>query len=166
MLCLAEGEGRNAVWLAQQGFNVTGVDGSAVGLGKAQELSTQRCVKITTEVADLADYDLGTERWDAIVSIWCHLPPTLRADVHQRVVRALRPGGIFILEAYTPRQLEYKTGGPPVAEMMMSSDILRSELSDVEFVHLVECDRDIQEGLGHRGLSAVVQCIARRNATR
>lgn len=164
MLCLAEGEGRNAVWLAQQGLNVTGVDGSAVGLGKAQELATQRGVKITTEVADLADYDLGTERWDAIVSIWCHLPPTLRADVHQRVVRALRPGGIFIVESYTPRQLEYKTGGPPVAEMMMSADILRRELSGVEFLHLVECDREVREGRGHHGPSAVVQCIARKIA--
>lgn len=87
-------------------------------------------MKITSEVADLADHDLGTERWDAIVSIWCHLPPTLRADVHQRVVRALRPGGIFILEAYTPRQLEYKTGGPPVAEIVIAIYRKASDIAD------------------------------------
>jgi 2-polyprenyl-3-methyl-5-hydroxy-6-metoxy-1,4-benzoquinol methylase len=162
VLCLAEGEGRNAVWLARQGYDVTGVDGSSVGLEKAQALAREHGVNITTITADLADFDMGDQQWDAIVSIWCHLPPALRQDVHRRVMQALKPGGTLILESYTPRQLEYKTGGPPVAEMMMSEEILRKELCQLDFVHLAETEREIHEGPGHNGLSAVVQCIAKR----
>ncbi|RPI66856.1 MAG: class I SAM-dependent methyltransferase [Ignavibacteriae bacterium] len=162
VLCLAEGEGRNAVWLARQGYDVTGVDGSSVGLEKAQALAREHGVSITTITADLAEFDMGEQQWDAIVSIWCHLPPGLRQDVHSRAMRALKPGGVLILESYRPKQLEYKTGGPPVAEMMMTEDTLRKELCLLDFVHLVETDREIHEGPGHNGLSAVVQCIAKR----
>lgn len=150
------------MWLARQGYDVTGVDGSAVGLEKAQALAREHGVTITTITADLAVFDMGEQQWDAIVSIWCHLPPALRQDVHARVMRALKPGGVVILESYRPKQLEYKTGGPPVAEMMMTEDTLRKELCLLDFVHLAELDREIHEGPGHNGLSAVVQCIARR----
>ena len=164
VLCLAEGEGRNAVYLAQQGFAVTGVDGSAVGLEKAHQLARNNNVEIATEVADLADYDLGEGTWDGIVSIWAHVPPELRSDLHARVVRALKPGGVFILEAYHPRQLEFKTGGPPVADLMMTVEQLTDELKGLDLVVAQEIDRDVHEGRGHHGPSAVTQIIGVRPA--
>ncbi|MGE0326073.1 MAG: class I SAM-dependent methyltransferase [Polyangiaceae bacterium] len=162
VLCLAEGEGRNGVFLAGLGFKVTGVDGSSVGLEKAQRLAKQRGVEIETIVSDLADFDLGEERWDGVVSSWCHTPPELRAKLHAAVVRALKPGGALILESYTPKQLEYKTGGPPNAEWMMTLDGLRQELAGLEFVVGEEKIREVNEGKFHGGTSAVVQVVARK----
>ncbi len=161
-LCLAEGEGRNAVWLAAQGLNVTAVDASEIGLKKAKDLSEERRVSITAVHADLKDFELGSNRWDSIVSIFCHLSPDIRKSVHQRCVEGLRPGGIMLLEAYTPRQLEFKTGGPPVAEMMMDSKILTEELIGLEFNDLNEVIRNINEGQFHHGKGAVVQMLARK----
>ena len=162
ILCLAEGEGRNAVWLAEQGNEVTAVDSSEVGLKKAEKLAKERNVKITTVHADLADYDIGIQQWDAIVSIFCHLPPDLRQDVHHRCALGLRNEGIILLEAYTPLQLEYKTGGPPSAEMMMDVQSLSHELSSLKFLHLQEKVREIHEGKFHNGPGAVVQVLAKK----
>jgi 2-polyprenyl-3-methyl-5-hydroxy-6-metoxy-1,4-benzoquinol methylase len=162
ILCLAEGEGRNAVWLAEHGNEVTAVDASDIGLKKAHKLAKSRGVTITTVHADLADYDIGTQQWDAIISIFCHLPPDLRRDVHRRCVNGLRDEGMILLEAYTPLQLEYKTGGPPVAEMMMDVQTLSSELIGLEFLHLQECVREIHEGEFHNGTGAVVQLLAKK----
>lgn len=162
VLCLAEGEGRNAVWLAQQGFDVTAVDASPVGLQKAQVLAAERGVTIKTVVADLEGFDPGQSQWDGIVSIFCHLPEALRKKVHAQVVTALKPGGIFILEAYTPRQLEFATGGPPVAELMMDLKMLRKELSALEFFHALELEREVIEGKHHHGMGAVVQLVAKK----
>jgi len=162
ILCLAEGEGRNAVWLAEQGNDVTAVDASEVGLQKANRLADARGVAITAVHADLADYDIGKQQWDAIISIFCHLPPELRHDVHRRCVEGLREDGMILLEAYTPSQLEYNTGGPPVVEMMMDAASVCSELDGLEFLHLQECVRDIHEGEFHNGTGAVVQLLARR----
>jgi SAM-dependent methyltransferase len=162
ILCLAEGEGRNGVFLARQGFRVTGVDQSPVGLEKARALAAQHGVRLDTVVADLADFDLGVARWDGIVSIWCHLPVALRARVHRAVVAALRPGGVFLLEAYNPEQLRHGTGGPPTAEMLMTAAGLRAELAGLEVVLAEEKVRDVHEGKYHQGPSAVVQLIARK----
>ena len=162
VLCLAEGEGRNAVWLAEQGNEVTAVDASEVGLQKANRLAEARGVKITTVHADLADYDIGKQQWDAIISIFCHLPAALRQELHRRCIAGLRDDGMILLEAYTPLQLEYNTGGPPVAEMMMDAASVRSELDGLEFLHLQECVRDIHEGEFHSGTGAVVQLLAKR----
>jgi 2-polyprenyl-3-methyl-5-hydroxy-6-metoxy-1,4-benzoquinol methylase len=164
ILFLAEGEGRNAVWFAAQApeAEVVGVDGSDVGLTKARELAGAQGAKITTVTADLTQYDLGSQKWDAIVSIWAHLPEPQRADLHHRCVKALKPGGAFLLEAYTPKQLTYKTGGPPVVELLMTAEALQTELSGLEFSILCERDREVHEGTGHDGMSAVVQVLAVR----
>ena len=138
VLCLAEGEGRNAVWLAQQGREVTAMDASEVGLEKARRLAETCGVEITTVHADLAAFEIESQHWDAIVSIFCHVPPKLRHSVHRRCVKGLRPGGVMLLEAYTPAQLKYKTGGPPTADMMMDEESLRTELAGLEFLHLQE----------------------------
>jgi SAM-dependent methyltransferase len=162
LLCLGEGEGRNAVWLAEQGFRVTAVDASAVGLDKARRLARDRGVKIDTVRADLADFPVGSAAWDGVISIFCHLPPDLRADLHRRVVGGLKPGGRFLLEAYTPAQLLLGTGGPPVAELMMRASDLVQELAGLRFLHLEEREREIHEGNLHRGTGAVVQLLAER----
>lgn len=162
VLCLAEGEGRNAVWLAEQGHEVTAVDSSPVGLQKAEGLAWTRGVRLTTHCSDLRDYVIEPGAWSTIVSIFAHLPPEVRREVHRRVVEGLRPGGIFILEAYTPRQLDYGTGGPPAAEMMMDEETLRSELAGLDFQWLSEGEREVIEGQYHTGLAHVVQAVARK----
>lgn len=162
ILCLAEGEGRNAVFLAERGFSVTAVDQSAVGLAKARALAGQRGVAIETIVADLADFHLEPGTWDGIVSIFAHMPPPARRHLHHEVVSGLRPGGVFVLEAYRPEQLEYGTGGPPTSELMMDLDALRVELVGLEFEYAEELVRDVHEGPLHHGRGAVVQLRARK----
>lgn len=160
ILCLAEGEGRNAVYLANLGFRVTGVDSSEVGLQKAQRLAAERGVVIQTVASDLAEFDCGLLRWDAIVSIWCHTPRDLRGRLHRSVVSALRPSGVFLLESYTPRQLLFRTGGPPTAELMMTLPEIRAELAGLTLIHGEEKLREVHEGRYHDGMSAVLQVIA------
>jgi SAM-dependent methyltransferase len=162
VLCLAEGEGRNAVHLAQLGHAVTAVDQSAVGLAKAARLAAARGVPLTTVVADLASYAIAPAAWSGIVSTFAHLPPPLRRAVHANVVAGLRPGGVFILEAYTPAQLALGTGGPKDAELCLTLAGLRPELAGLEFVVARECERNVIEGTGHTGRGAVVQVVARR----
>jgi SAM-dependent methyltransferase len=163
VLCLAEGEGRNAVYLAQQGFGVVAVDQSPVGLRKAKQLAAERGVRIETVVADLADYRIEPGHWDGIVSIWCHLPRPLRTTVHRQVVAGLKAGGTFLLEAYTPAQLRHGTGGPKTVDLLPSLDELRRELDGLDLVHAEEREREVHEGHGHTGLSAVVDIVARRS---
>jgi len=162
LLCLAEGEGRNAVFLARQGHRVVAVDSSVVGLAKAARLAGENGVRIETVTADLAAFAMEPGRWDAIVSIFCHLPPQVRRVLHRKVVEGLRPGGLFILEAYTPAQLALRTGGPPTEEMMMTLAGLREELAGLEFLQGREIERDVVEGQLHTGLGAVVQVVARK----
>jgi SAM-dependent methyltransferase len=162
VLCLAEGEGRNAVYLAGMGFEVTAVDGSKVGLEKLSRLARDTGVQVHTVMCDLNEYNIDGGHWDGIVSIWCHVPPKLRQRLHRQAVAGLKVSGVLVLESYHPRQLDYKTGGPPSSELMMTKETLSAELSGLEFEVLREIDREIQEGRGHKGKSAVVQCLAKR----
>jgi SAM-dependent methyltransferase len=162
VLCLAEGEGRNAVHLARRGHGVTAVDQSAVGMAKAARLAAARGVTLTTIVADMADYTITPGAWSGIVATFAHFPPSLRRVVHAQVVAGLRPGGVFILEAYTPAQLAFGTGGPKDLELLMTLAALRDELAGLEFLHACECERDVVEGTGHTGRAAVVQLGARK----
>jgi hypothetical protein len=164
VLCLAEGEGRNGVFLATRGLRVTGVDGSSVGLAKAQRLAKQNDVVIETIVADLGEWDLGEARWDAVVSIWAHLPAPVRAALHPRIARAIRPGGLLFVEHYHPKQIPYKTGGPPDPTWMLTLDELARDFAGWEQVHTFEGERDVREGAGHGGLSYVTQAILRKPA--
>jgi SAM-dependent methyltransferase len=162
VLCLAEGQGRNAVYLAQLGYRVTAVDSSVVGLAKARELAAQRGVRIDTVVADLASFDIEMEAWEGIVSIFCHLSPAVRSRLHRQIADGLSSGGCLILEAYTPRQLAFRSGGPPDAELTMTAEGLREELVGVRLDILREVERDVIEGKYHTGRGAVVQVLARR----
>ena len=162
VLCLAEGEGRNAVFLAGLGFEVLAVDGSSVGLSKLERLAAERGVKVRTLVSDLADFPIEAGYWQGIVSIWCHVPPGLRRTLHRQVVAGLAVGGVFILESYRPKQLDYKTGGPPSADLMMTAESLKRELEGLDLSVLKEVDRMVHEGKGHDGMSAVVQVLGRK----
>jgi SAM-dependent methyltransferase len=164
VLCLAEGEGRNAVYLASLGHRVTAVDFSEVALAKLADWARARGVTVQTICADLSRHELGTEEWDAIVSIWCHLPSRVRSALHSRIDRALRPNGLFILEAYTPKQIPLGTGGPKDPDLTPTAERLRLELDSVEILSLEEKRRDVSEGEGHRGPSEVVQLVARKRA--
>ena len=162
-LCLAEGEGRNAVYLAERGHTVTAVDQSSVGLAKAQRLAKQRDVALTTATADLADYDIEAGWWGLIVSIFCHLPRALRREVYGRVAAGLRPGGTIVLEAYSPRQVEFRTGGPVKSpELLVPIDNVRHEFPGIVWDIAHEIERDVVEGNGHTGRAAVVQLCGRR----
>jgi SAM-dependent methyltransferase len=162
VLCIADGEGRNGVYLATLGHRVTSVDLAQAGMKKAHKLAESRGVEIVTHAADLADFDFGESGWDMIVSIWAHTPPDVRRRIHAAVAGALRPGGHFILEAYTPDQIGRGPDGPKTPEIAMTLAGLRSELAGVEIEHGLEIVRTIDEGRGHSGEGAVVQIIAHR----
>jgi len=159
VLCLADGEGRNGVFLATRGMVVTSVDSSAVGLAKAQRLANERRVPLETLVADLATWDPGEACWDAVVSIWAHLPAPVRASLHPRLVRGLRPGGVLLLEHYHPNQIGYGTGGPPDPTMMLTLAELDLAFPGFRRLHSFEGERVVVEGSGHGGKSYVTQAI-------
>jgi len=162
VLCLAEGEGRNAVHLARRGHAVTAVDQSSVGLTKARALAEQHGVSLTTHVADLSVYVIPPRAWSGIVVIFMHLPPDLRATVLAQAVAGLRPGGLLVLECYSPAQLAFNTGGPRDVTLLPTLAALRTELAGLDVLHGRELERDILEGDGHTGRGAVVQILARR----
>ncbi len=163
VLCLAEGEGRNAVHLATLGHPVTAVDQSAAGLAKARRLASARGVEIETVLTDLENFTIEPGVWSGIVATFAHLPPAIRRQVHAQAVRGLRSGGVFVLEAYTPAQLAFDTGGPKSPELLMTLPGLRAELAGLELLVGREIEREVIEGNGHTGRGAVVQILARRN---
>jgi cyclopropane fatty-acyl-phospholipid synthase-like methyltransferase len=160
-LAVADGEGRNGVWLAQQGLDVLSVDASEVGLRKAQELARSRGVSLRTELADLTTSKWPEQEFDLVVAIFIHFMPEFRARMHRQMLQALKPGGILIMEAFTPKQLEYKTGGPPVKEMLYTADMLREEFREGEILRLEEILTGLNEGPYHRGTAAVVRLIVK-----
>jgi SAM-dependent methyltransferase len=162
VLCLAEGEGRNAVYLAEQGYEVVAVDLSVEGLKKARKLANDHNVNIVTQVEDLTDYKIAANYWDGIVSIYCHLPPAARKSLHEGVVRGLKVNGVFVLEGYTPAQLAFNTGGPQAKELLMSLNEIKEELAGLHFEYGVEIERKIMEGNKHTGKGSVLQIVARK----
>jgi SAM-dependent methyltransferase len=162
VLELGCGQGRNAVFLAGRGYDVTAVDQSAAGLRKAERLAAERGVSLTTVQADLGAFAIEPGHWAGVVSIFCHLPRAVRLPLYAGVVRGLRPGGVLLLEAYTPAQIGRGTGGPSDPEMMMSLDRLKEELPGLEWVVAEEKEREVREGSFHTGLASVVQFIGRR----
>lgn len=145
-LAVADGEGRNGVWLAQQGLEVLSVDASEVGLRKTQELAADRGVKIRTQQLELTTWEWPEQAYDVVAVIYIHFPPAVRATMHRAMFHALKPGGVLILEAFTPAQLQYKSGGPPVAEMLYTADMLRIDFAGGEILQLEELITDLAEG--------------------
>lgn len=161
-LSLAEGEGRNAVWLAQQGFTVSAIEQSEKGVGKTLRLALQRGVIVMAERGELETFHIQPNSWDLVVSIFAHTPQDLRRKLHRQVVAGLKPGGVFVLEAYTPAQIANNTGGPKDAALMPTAELLRSELAGLVFDRIEEVERDVVEGSLHTGTAHVVQVVAHR----
>lgn len=162
ILCIAEGEGRNAIYLAKQGFQVTSIDQSEVGIIKTIERARSENVNLTAMVANLENFEFGDKKWDGIVSIFGHLPSSLRKIVHNKILNGLKDNGIYLCEAYTQEQLKFGTGGPKDLEMFLSSEIIKSELNSLKILKLEEKNRFISEGKYHNGMSAVVQFIGKK----
>jgi SAM-dependent methyltransferase len=165
VLCLADGEGRNGVWLAQRGMSVLSVDVSERGLHKARAFAQRVQVEIQTTVADVTRYDLGLDCWDAIVSIFLHLPPKARRALHARCRAALKPGGSFIFEAYGREQLRYVTGGPKEPELLPELADVLDDLRGLRIDHQFAGTREVHEGRLHSGIGYVVQVVASRQAS-
>ena len=162
VLCIGEGEGRNAVYLAQQGYEVTALDASIVGLEKTKQLAQQKNVNVKTQHIDLAHYEFTPNHWDAVVSIFCHLPPQLRQKVHQAIPLTLKSNGVMLLEAYRPPQLELGTGGPKDPALFYSYEMIANDLQALTPLFLASVMRHIKEGVGHDGLSATVQFVGQK----
>jgi SAM-dependent methyltransferase len=162
VLCLGEGEGRNAVHLAALGYPVTAMDYSSAGLAKAQVLAAERGVEITTLVADLEDYDPGEAVWAGVVSIFLQIPPELRRQVHRAVAGALRPGGVFVAEAYAVDQAALSSGGPRETRLLYDPERIKSELPGLDWQIARVVERELNQGRRNQGLSAVAQLLGRR----
>jgi cyclopropane fatty-acyl-phospholipid synthase-like methyltransferase len=162
-----DGEGRNGVWLAEQGLDVVTVDLSDVGHEKANRLAARRNVSITTVHADLTTWTWPVAEFDVVVSIFLHLPSSIRPRLHRAMLYALRPGGLLVIEAFRPEQLAYKekygsSGGPPVEDMLFTAEMLREDFSGADVVELATVDVDMGENGPHSGLTAVVRGVFRR----
>ncbi|MDD5242193.1 MAG: class I SAM-dependent methyltransferase [Sulfuricella sp.] len=163
VLAVADGEGRNGVWLARQGLDVTAIDFSPVAVEKARKLADQNGVTVRHETGDLFAWNWPEDCFDIVVAIFIQfVGPEQRRVLHGYMKKALRPGGLLILQGYRPKQLEYKTGGPSSAENLYTAEVLREEFSGMEILHLAEHDDEVCEGEGHRGRSALVDLVARK----
>lgn len=164
----AAGEGRDAVWLATQGLDVLAVDLSAVGLRKAEHLAAARGVTIQTSVVDLAEWTWPERAFDVVVASFVHLPPGVRAPVHAAMADALAPGGGLVIEAFAPRQLEYRerygSGGPPDEEMLYAADTLARDFRTLKAVELEETEVVLEEGRYHDGPAFVTRGVFVRDA--
>ncbi|HUJ85843.1 MAG TPA: class I SAM-dependent methyltransferase [Burkholderiales bacterium] len=164
-LCVADGEGRNSVWLARRGLSVSAFDISPVGVDKAKRLAREAGVTLEHRVADINHWDWDAARYDLVLAIFIQFAsPAERARIFAGMMRALAPGGLLVLQGYAPRQLEYKTGGPGVAENLYTAELLRGQFAALDILHLAEHDDEIREGKGHCGMSALVDLVARRPA--
>lgn len=160
VLVLGDGEGRNGVFLASKGHRVVSVDLSPVGVEKAMALAEKSGVILDARVADLADFDMGQEKWDSIVSIFCHLPSDLRKTVHESVERAMRPGGTFVLEAYNAANIGRGVGGPQDDDMTVEPGELEVQFAGWNLTVSRRVERQIDEGKYHSGVSATTQFVA------
>jgi SAM-dependent methyltransferase len=163
VLCIADGEGRNSVWLAQRGLTVDAFDVSEVGVRKARDFARITGAKVNFAVADIAELRWPENLYDGVAAIFFQFAdPALRARIFEGIVRCLKPGGTLVLQGYTPRQLEYRTGGPPHASHMYTPQLLREAFAGMEILQLREYEADLAEGKGHKGRSALIGMVARK----
>lgn len=164
-LAIADGEGRNGVWLAQQGLDVLSIDFSPVAMQKAKALAQERGVDLATQVADLSEWTWEASRFDVVVAIFIQFAePALRERIFSGICRTISPGGLLLLQGYRPEQLDYATGGPSQVENMYTASLLRRAFATLDILHLEEHDSELHEGSGHNGMAALVDLIARKPA--
>jgi len=165
VLCVADGEGRNSVWLAEQGFMVTAFDFAPNAVAKAKRLAARQGVRVSHGIGDMYEWPWAAARYDALVAIFIQfLPPDERDDVFAGMQSAVMPGGLFLLEGYRPEQVDYATGGPPRRDHMYTREWLQRLFSSWEILALDAYDAVIAEGQAHRGMSALIDLVARKPA--
>jgi len=163
VLCVADGEGRNSVWLAARGLVVDAFDVSSVAVEKARKLAAEHGVSVSFSVADCDNYLWQEAAYDGVAAIFIQFAdPDMRSRIFAHAIRSLKPGGILILQGYTPKQLEYRTGGPGIEAHLYTAPMLREAFRDLDILELREYDADVDEGAGHRGRSALVGLVGRR----
>ncbi len=161
-LSVADGEGRNGVWLAEQGLDVRAIDYAPAALAKARALAEERGVRLRTEVTDVFTWRYPTAAFDVIAAIFIFATPAERPAFFANLKRALKPGGLLLMQGYRPEQLAYRTGGPPDAERLYTRALLESGFGDMSELEIHEHDSPISEGSAHVGMSALIDLIARK----
>lgn len=162
-LAVADGEGRNGVWLAERGLDVVAMDASTVGLAKARDLAVRRGVRLTTIHADMAGWSWEADAFDVVAAIFVQFaPPPLRQTMFEGFHKTVKPGGLLIMQGYRVEQLGYGTGGPKLAEHLYTRGLLETSFRNWEILHLHEHDSAITEGEGHSGMSALIDLVARK----
>ena len=162
LLLPCEGEGRNAVFAAQMGWEVEAFDQSEVGRDKAFRLAKRKAVQINYQICDWSEASYPAESFDAIALIFAHLPAALRATAHQQLIPYLKPGGTLILEGFNPRQLQYQTGGPKDPSMLFTEAMLQQDFAELELLELYETEEELDEGPYHSGVAAVIRLVGRK----
>jgi cyclopropane fatty-acyl-phospholipid synthase-like methyltransferase len=162
-LCIADGEGRNSVFMAEQGLNVTAWDASPVALDKARKLAESRGVTVDFRQETAERFDWTAWQYDIVCGIFFQFAgPALRRQVFDGMIAATRPGGLILIHGYTPKQIEFGTGGPGVVENLYTAEILTDAFSAHEIVELRDYEAEISEGSGHEGMSALTDLVVRR----
>lgn len=163
VLVPADGEGRNSVFLAEQGHRVVATDIAEEGLAKARKLASARGVHVEFRHLDLQGWAWPESEFDAVVAVFIQFaPPAFRDEIFSGMKRSVRRGGVILLHGYTPKQLEYRTGGPSILEQLYTEELLRTAFHDWELLRVEAYERDLDEGEGHKGRSAVIDLVARR----
>lgn len=162
-LCVADGEGRNSAWLAGLGLAVDAFDLSPIGVEKAQRLAASQSVQVNYAVSDCEAYAWRDDAYESVLAIFVQFadPPT-RDRLFDHLKRSVKPGGLILLLGYTPRQLDYGTGGPKLLSHLYTADLLRESFAGFEMRELTEFEAEVDEGAGHRGMSAMVGMVAKR----
>jgi SAM-dependent methyltransferase len=163
-LAIADGEGRNGVWLARQGLKVTSVDLSSKGVAKAQRLAAHFGVTVETICADLETWSWGAPRFDLVIGILFQFAgPKWRDGIFRAMKDVLKPGGLVMIQGYRPEQIAYGTGGPPFVENLYTVELMRGAFAEMEILHLAAYDREQPEGMQKRGLCALIDIVARKH---
>jgi SAM-dependent methyltransferase len=163
ILCIADGEGRNGVWLAKQGMQVIGFDASNIALAKAKKLAQDNQVEVDYSFSDTDSFAWQENTYDAVIGIFIQFAdPAMRARIFQQAYKATKAGGLFILQGYTPKQLDYKTGGPSLIEHLYTEELIRDLAKDFEILELVSYEKALSEGPRHTGMSALLGLVARK----
>lgn len=161
VLCVADGEGRNSVWLAKQGFEVQAFDIAEMGVAKARKLASAAGVSVDYTVCDCDQWHWTAQSQDAVVAIFIQFAdPAMRERLFANMVRVLKPGGVLLLQGYTPLQLDYKTGGPGQLLHLYTAELVREAFKDLRIVELIEYEAELNEGAQHAGRSALLGLVA------
>ncbi|MEY3799381.1 MAG: hypothetical protein RLZZ406_682 [Pseudomonadota bacterium] len=163
VLCIADGEGRNGVWLAKQGIKVVGFDASDIALSKAKQFAKDNQVEVKYSFSDTDSFDWQENEYDAVIAIFIQFAdPAMRERIFKQVHQALKPAGILILQGYTPKQLEYKTGGPSLIEHLYTEQMIRDLTQEFEILDLRCYEQELNEGARHAGMSALLGLVAKK----